>query len=255
MVSVNNSLSSSVSITLEINPISLALCAFTSFPVMIISIALDIPISFGNRTVPPSISGTPNLRQNTPNFAVLSAIRISHHSANSNPPATAYPEIQAIVGLVSNNLEIPINPMLSKYGVIVSDSFECCGCSILIIGVAFGIKLSFVFPSATAVKSAPAQKLPPSPRKIATFDLLSFSKDINVSYNAFWTRESQQFRLDGRLMDTIHMVPSSIFCSFTTGDVVMFIDVQVKCTKFFSTKLSLLTFHSIVWARACVAYF
>ena len=40
-------------------------------------------------TVPPSTSGTPQRRQNTPNFAVAEATRMSHHSASSSPPATA----------------------------------------------------------------------------------------------------------------------------------------------------------------------
>jgi hypothetical protein len=43
----------------------------------------------GRRTVPPSISGTPQRRQNTPNTAEASATRISQNSDSSNPPATA----------------------------------------------------------------------------------------------------------------------------------------------------------------------
>jgi hypothetical protein len=36
---------------------------------------------FGIHTLPPSIKGTPHRRQNTPNTAVVSTTRISHHSA------------------------------------------------------------------------------------------------------------------------------------------------------------------------------
>ena len=61
----------------------------TARPVRIMSIARLWPISRGRRTVPPSISGTPQRRQNTPKTASSSATRRSHHSASSSPPATA----------------------------------------------------------------------------------------------------------------------------------------------------------------------
>ena len=46
----------------------------------------DCPMRRGNRTVPPSIRGTPKRRQNTPNTASDAVIRISHQIASSNPP-------------------------------------------------------------------------------------------------------------------------------------------------------------------------
>ena len=74
------------------------------------SIARLGPISRGSRTVPPSISGTPQRRQNTPNTAVSSATRRSHHSASSSPPATACPATAAITGLDSRSRVGPIGP-------------------------------------------------------------------------------------------------------------------------------------------------
>ena len=65
----------------------------------IMSIARLVPMSRGSRTVPPSISGTPQRRQKTPNTPVSSAIRRSHHKASSRPPATAYPDTAAMTGL------------------------------------------------------------------------------------------------------------------------------------------------------------
>ena len=52
----------------------------------------------GSRCVPPSISGTPKRRSVKPSFASSVAIRRSHHSASSSPPARHQPEIAAIVG-------------------------------------------------------------------------------------------------------------------------------------------------------------
>ena len=74
------------------------------------SIARDTPISRGSRTVPPSISGTPQRRQNTPNTAPSSATRRSHQSASSSPPATAYPATAAITGLPRRIRVGPIGP-------------------------------------------------------------------------------------------------------------------------------------------------
>ena len=70
-------------------PQSKASRAPTSRPVRIMSRARLWPIRRGRRTVPPSIRGTPQRRQNTPNLALSDATRMSHHSASSRPPATA----------------------------------------------------------------------------------------------------------------------------------------------------------------------
>ena len=53
----------------------------------------------GRRCVPPSISGTPQRRSGKPSVEPSVAIRRSHHSASSRPPARHQPEIAAIVGL------------------------------------------------------------------------------------------------------------------------------------------------------------
>ena len=50
------------------------------------SSACDWPIRRGSRTVPPSMSGTPQRRQNTPNTASRAATRRSHQTASSRPP-------------------------------------------------------------------------------------------------------------------------------------------------------------------------
>ena len=67
-------------------------------PVRIISRARPIPTIRGRRWVPPSISGTPNRRSVKPSFASSVAIRRSHQSASSSPPARHQPEIAAIAG-------------------------------------------------------------------------------------------------------------------------------------------------------------
>ncbi|MEZ4309996.1 MAG: hypothetical protein R3F14_18305 [Polyangiaceae bacterium] len=88
--------------------------------------------------MPPSISGTPHRRQNTPSVASSSATRRSHHSASSIPPATANPEIAAITGFDSIMRVGPIGP-------------SPCGSTRL------------PSPRAIAFRSAPAQNVPPSP--------------------------------------------------------------------------------------------
>lgn len=92
------------------SPISYASRAGTGLPVRIRSIAREVPISRGSRTVPPSISGTPQRRLNTPKVASSSATLRSHHSASSSPPATAYPATAAITGLPSRSRVGPIGP-------------------------------------------------------------------------------------------------------------------------------------------------
>ena len=86
-------------------------------------------------TVPPSMSGTPNLLLSTPNLESTSATRRSAISANSRPPAThhlelmmeldfmarktvrswmnayTHPSIAAITGLVSSILVGPMGPL------------------------------------------------------------------------------------------------------------------------------------------------
>jgi len=125
------------------SPIAVASAASTARPVRIMSIARLVPMSRGSRTVPPSISGTPQRRQNTPNTAVSSAIRRSHHRASSRPPATAYPATAAMTGLDSRSRLIPIGPSPSG-----------------------ATRLPRSVP--IAVRSAPEQKTPPSPCSTAT---------------------------------------------------------------------------------------
>ena len=62
-------------------------------------------------TVPPSISGTPQRRQYTPNVAPRSTTRRSHHRASSRPPATALPATAAITG----SSYLRLNPVLQWF--------------------------------------------------------------------------------------------------------------------------------------------
>ncbi|SKX90603.1 Uncharacterised protein [Mycobacteroides abscessus subsp. abscessus] len=100
----------------------------------------------GRRTVPPSISGTPHRLQNTPSVASSSTTRRSASSANSNPPATAYPLTAAITGLDKGMRVGPIGPSPPPS---VSRSLRREG-------------------SPTDVRSAPAQNVPPAPARTAT---------------------------------------------------------------------------------------
>ncbi len=64
----------------------------------------------GSRWVPPSISGTPQRRSGKPSVELSVAMRRSHHSASSRPPARQKPEIAAIVGLDGVRRVKPIGP-------------------------------------------------------------------------------------------------------------------------------------------------
>ena len=72
--------------------------ASTMRPVRIMSSARPSPTMRGRRWVPPSISGTPKRRSVKPSLASSVAMRRSHQSASSSPPARHQPEIAAIVG-------------------------------------------------------------------------------------------------------------------------------------------------------------
>ncbi len=123
------------------SPIRSASSPDTPRPVKIKSSAWLCPISRGSRTVPKSIRGTPNRLQNTPKVAFLAATRKSHQIASSNPPATAYPSTAAITGFDKRIRVGPIGPSPSELKRLLN-----------------------------AFKSAPAQKFPPAPVKIATSD-------------------------------------------------------------------------------------
>ena len=152
--------------------------ASTARPVRIMSSARLVPISRGSRTVPPSISGTPQRRQKTPNTAVSSATRRSHHSASSRPPATAYPDTAAMTGLDSRSRLTPIGPSPS--------------------GAA---RLPRSVPM--AVRSAPAQKTPPVPCSTATAASGSASKARKAPASAAAAGPSTALRRSGRCRQTV----------------------------------------------------
>lgn len=165
------------------NPIVYASSAGTGRPVRIRSIARLSPISRGSRTVPPSINGTPQRRQNTPSVASDSATRRSHQSASSSPPATAYPEIAAITGLLSVIRVGPIGPSPS-------------GSTRLPLGVPI------------ALRSAPAQNVPPAPQSTATAASGSASKARNASASARAVGPSTAFRASARSSTTVVTAPT-----------------------------------------------
>ena len=141
------------------NPNASASRASTARPVRIMSIARLVPMSRGSRTVPPSISGTPHRRQKTPNTAVSSATRRSHHRASSRPPATAYPDTAAMTGLDSRSRLTPIGASPSG-----------------------ATRLPRSVPS--AVRSAPEQNTPPSPCSTAAAASGSASKARKAAASA-----------------------------------------------------------------------
>ncbi len=143
------------------------------------------PIRRGSRTVPPSISGTPQRRQNTPNTAVSSATRRSHHSASSSPPATACPATAAITGFDSRSRVGPIGPSPSG-----------------------SVRLRRSV--ATAVRSAPAQNVPPAPCRTATAAPSSASNARNASASAAAVGPSTALRRSGRSMVTVVTTPVAL---------------------------------------------
>ena len=79
----------------------------------------------GSRCVPPSTSGTPQRRSGKPSADSWVAIRRSHHSASSSPPARHQPEIAAIVGFGEITRLIPSGPRgSSSRGAKVSIAFR-----------------------------------------------------------------------------------------------------------------------------------
>src|SRR5579883_426788 len=166
-------------------PQSKASRAPTSRPVRIMSSARLWPMSRGSRTVPPSISGTPQRRQKTPNFAVSDATRRSHHRASSSPPATAYPSTAAITGLPSKWRVGPIGPGASSS------------------------KLGPRVRPATDFRSYPAQKVPPRPVRIATDCVSSLSKARKASRSSTAVSGSTALRASAkRSIETMVVVPS-----------------------------------------------
>ena len=104
----------------------------------------------GSRWVPPSISGTPQRRSGKPSAESWVAIRRSHHSASSSPPARHQPEIAAIVGFGEITRLKPSGPAGRPWR---------------------GAKLSI------ALRSAPAQNAtPPAPVRTSTRASSSASK-------------------------------------------------------------------------------
>lgn len=159
-------------------PISYASGAATGRPVRIMSSARLVPISRGSRTVPPSIRGTPQRRQNTPNTASSSATRRSHQSASSSPPATACPATAAITGLDSRIRVGPIGPSPSSVTWLPRS-----------------------VPS--ALRSAPAQNVPPSPHSTAARASGSDSNSRKAVASSAAVGPSTALRTPGRDRTTV----------------------------------------------------
>ena len=146
------------------------------------------PTIRGSRTVPRSHNGTPKRRQNTPKTASSAATRRSHQRASSIPPATAYPSTAAMTGLERVRRVGPIGP-----------------------GPWSGMGRRS--PSATALRSAPAQNVPFAPVSTATERSSSSSKAKKASLS--WSAQtlSTALRRSGRLTVTTVTGPS---CSTTS---------------------------------------
>jgi hypothetical protein len=142
------------------------------------------PTTRGSRTVPPSISGTPHRRQNTPNVAVSATTRRSHQSASSRPPATACPSTAAIVGLRVRRRVGPIGPSRVSVRRFRRDS------------------------SVSACRSAPAQKVPPAPVRTPATRSSSASSSSNAASRADAVGPSTALRTSGRSMVTTRTGPS-----------------------------------------------
>ena len=170
------------------SPMRSASAAPTGLPVRIRSSARLMPISRASLIVPPSTSGTPHRRQKTPKVAVSSITRRSHQSASSMPPATAYPDTAAIVGLESSMRVGPMGP--SPVGLTRLPSLP------------------------SALRSAPAQKVPPAPQSTAARVPPSASIARKASARARAVGPSTAFRLSGRSMMTVATAPC---CSTRTG--------------------------------------
>src|SRR4051794_21260868 len=137
------------------------------------------PISRGSRTVPPSISGTPQRRQKTPKTASVAATRRSHHRASSSPPATANPSTAAITGLSSSIRGGPMGP-----------------------GPERSSSIWLPLPAAIAARSAPEQNVPPAPVSTATVSSSSASKSRNADSSASAVARSTALRVRGRSIVT-----------------------------------------------------
>src|SRR5436309_1014886 len=135
-------------------------------------------MSRGRRTVPRSSNGTPKRRQYTPKTASTAATRMSHQSASSRPPATAWPSTAAITGLLRS---IRVGPRGARPS-----------------------SLSFLrSPPAIALRSAPAQKVPPAPVSTATFNASSRSYAWNARVKDSAVGISTALRTSGRLIVTM----------------------------------------------------
>src|SRR5262245_13308195 len=155
----------------------------TGRPVRIMSRAWLWPIRRGRRIVPPSMSGTPQRRQNTPKTASVAATRRSHQMASSSPPATAYPSTAAMTGLERSMREGPIGPSPSSTTRLPR-------------------------PSATPFRSAPAQNVPPAPARAATAASVSAPKRRNAAASAAAVGPSTALRTAGRSMVMTYAGPS-----------------------------------------------
>ena len=128
-----------------------------------------MPTTRGRRWVPPSTRGTPQRRSKRPKVDCGVAIRMSHQSASSTPPARHQPSTAAIAGLAGVSRVGPIGPS----GWSTSRSI--------------------------AFRSAPAQKAwPPAPVRTSTRAPSSASNSFNPWRNASAAAPSTALRRSGR---------------------------------------------------------
>ena len=157
----------------------------TTRPVRISSRARPMPMILGRRWVPPSMSGTPKRRSVKPSRAEPVAIRRSHQSASSSPPARHQPEIAATVGFEAVRRLKPSGP-----------SGRCSSHSSMVPWGSSPEKSAAR--SANALRSAPAQNASgPSPVRTSTRASSSDSNSRKPSSSSAAVSSSTALRRSG----------------------------------------------------------
>ncbi len=154
-------------------PSSAARGAGTKSPVSANSMAMLRGMRCGNRSSPPAAATRPRLTSGIPNLASSAATTRSQASTASNPPASAYPSTAAISGFFGGRWAKPPNPRPSTIGTS---------------------------PWRNALRSMPAQKVPPAPVMIPTVRSPRESRSSSAAAICSATARFTAFLARGRLM-------------------------------------------------------
>ena len=170
-IAVSSALPSST--TRLTRPISAALRASTGSPVSIISKASARGIRRASSSAPPAPATSPRLTSGTPNLAEAPATTRSQASSNSKPPARAQPSAAPISGLRGGVWVMPHSPRPGNEGVS---------------------------PLRNALRSIPAENVPPAPVSTPTCSAPSASSSSAASRIPAATAPFRALRASGRLM-------------------------------------------------------